>query len=137
MAEVQTDTLGSREDTLRFLDMVGLFSSQAMMALGKVMNPTTNKAEKNLPVARLFIDVLEMLERKTQGNLTPDETKILKSTLTDLRLMFVEESKAPAERESPKTENAQPTTEDKSQDSEANPQPSAADAKVKFHKKYE
>ena len=93
MAEVQKDTIGSREDTLRFLDMVGLFGSQAMMALGKLANPVTHKAEKNLPVARLFIDSLEMLERKTAGNLTPDEAKVLNATLTDLQLMFVEESK--------------------------------------------
>jgi hypothetical protein len=97
MAEVQKDTIGSREDTLRFLDMVGLFGTQAMISLGKLANPMTGKAEKNLPAARLFIDTLEMLERKTQGNLTGDETKVLHATLTDLRLMFVEESKSPAE----------------------------------------
>ena len=96
MAEVQKDTLGNREDTLRFLDMVGLFGSQAMMGLGKLANPMTGKAEKNLPAARLFIDTLEMLESKTTGNLTPDEQKVLKATLTDLRLMYVEETKAPA-----------------------------------------
>ena len=93
MAEVQKDTLGSREDTLRFLDMVSLFSTQAMIGLGKMVNPVTGKAEKNLPAARLFIDTLEMLEVKTKGNLNSDETKLLQATLTDLRLMFVEESK--------------------------------------------
>jgi hypothetical protein len=91
MAEVQQDTLGSREDTLRFLDMVGLFGTQAMISLGKLANPMTGKAEKNLPAARLFIDTLEMLEHKTKGNLAPDETKVLQATLTDLRLMYVEE----------------------------------------------
>jgi hypothetical protein len=93
MAEVQRDTLGSTEDTLRFLDMVGLFGTQAMIALGKLANPATGKAEKNLPAARLFIDTLEMLEHKTKGNLNSDETKVLQATLTDLRLMFVEESR--------------------------------------------
>jgi len=92
MAEVQKDTLGSTEDTLRFLDMVGLFGTQAMIALGKLANPATGKADKNLPAARLFIDTLEMLEHKTEGNLNSDETKVLHATLTDLRLMFVEES---------------------------------------------
>ena len=64
-----------------------------MIALGKLANPVTGKAEKNMPAARLFIDTLEMLEHKTQGNLNSDETKVLQATLTDLRLMFVEESK--------------------------------------------
>jgi len=36
-----------------------------------------------------------MLEHKTRGNLNSDETKVLQATLTDLQLMFVEESKAP------------------------------------------
>ncbi len=94
MAEVQRDTQGSTENTLRFLDMVGLFGTQAMIALGKLANPATGKAEKNLPAARLFIDTLEMLESKTKGNLNADETKVLHATLTDLRLMFVEESKS-------------------------------------------
>jgi hypothetical protein len=97
MAEVQKDTVGNREDTLRFLDLVGLFSTQGMMALGKLVNPATGKAAKNLAAAQLFIDMLDMLERKTTGNLTPDESKVLRTALTDLRLMFVEESKAPAE----------------------------------------
>lgn len=124
MAEVQKDTQGSTEDTLRFLDMIGLFGHQAMIALGKVMNPVTGKAEKNLLAARLFIDTLEMLEHKTQGNLTADETKVLHATLTDLHLMFVEESKSPApteERKEPAPPEAQP----------------ADDPKVKFHKTYE
>ncbi|MCX7886457.1 MAG: DUF1844 domain-containing protein [Verrucomicrobiae bacterium] len=93
MAEVQKDTVGNREDTVRFLDLVSMFSTQGMIALGKLVNPTTGKAEKNLGAARIFIDLLEMLERKTSGNLTADESRVLRSALTDLRLMFVEESK--------------------------------------------
>ena len=137
MAEVQRDTLGSTEDTLRFLDLIGLFGAQAMMGLGKVANPLTHKAEKTLPAARLFIDTLEMLERKTQGNLTSNETKVLKSTLTDLRLMFVEESNAPAAAPAPEAKaepvptDAPPATEPKTSDTPAD------DSKSKFHKKYE
>jgi len=99
MAEVQQNNLGSTENTLRFLDMVGLFGTQAMIALGKLANPATGKAEKNLAAASLFIDTLEMLEAKTKGNLNSDETKVLHATLTDLRLMYVEESKAPQDTE--------------------------------------
>ena len=130
MAEVQKDTIGSREDTLRFLDMVGLFGTQAMISLGKLANPMTGKAEKNLPAARLFIDTLEMLERKTAGNLSPDEARFLKSSLTDLRLMFLEEAKTPAP--APSTEPppaSSPTAEQGA--------PATDDPKVKFQKKYE
>ena len=120
MAEVQQDTLGSTEDTLRFLDMVGLFGSQAMIALGKLANPATGKAEKNLPAARLFIDTLEMLEHKTKGNLNSDETKVLSATLTDLRLMFIEES-----REGQRTKDEGQSTKDESQKAES-PGPSGS-----------
>jgi len=117
MAEVQKDQIGLREDTLRFLDLVALFGTQAMIALGKLANPVTHKAEKNLPAARLFIDTLEMLERKTGGNLTLDEAKVLQATLTDLRMNFIEESKPPT--------------------AAAPPAPAPDDTKVKFQKKYE
>jgi Domain of unknown function (DUF1844) len=124
MAEVQQDTQGSTEDTLRFLDMVGLFGTQAMIALGKLANPATGKAEKNLPAARLFIDTLEMLDSKTKGNLNSDETKVLHATLTDLRLMFVEEAKSPQATEKP-AEPAKPA------------EGAADDPKVKFRKSYD
>ncbi len=131
MAEVQRDTLGSREDTFRFLDMVSIFSTQAMMALGKVMNPATGKAEKNLDAARLFIDTLEMLERKTRGNLTPDEARVLQSALTDLRIMFVEETKAPA---APSTA---PTPEPAKVEAPTDTAAASDESKVKYSKKYE
>jgi hypothetical protein len=108
MAEVQKNKIGSAEDTLRFLDLVGLFNTQAMITLGKLANPLTGKAEKNMPAARLFIDMLEMLERKTQNNLTADELKVLRASLTDLRMMYVEESKAPVAE---KTEGGEPKPE--------------------------
>lgn len=123
MAEVQQDKLGSTEDTLRFLDMVGLFGTQAMIALGKLANPATGKAEKNMPAARLFIDTLEMLEHKTHGNLNSDETKVLQATLTDLRLMFVEETKQP--QSPPPQEPAKPD------------EGTAEETKVKFRKTYD
>lgn len=130
MAEVQKDTIGSTEDTLRFLDMVGLFGTQAMIALGKLANPATGKADKNMAAARLFIDTLEMLEHKTHGNLNSDETKVIQSTLTDLRLMFVEESKAPTTATPPAAEPA-PSSEPAKTDEQK------SDDKVKFRKTYE
>ena len=138
MAEVQRDTLGSTEDTLRFLDMVGLFGTQAMIALGKLANPATGKAEKNLPAARLFIDTLEMLEHKTKGNINSDETKVIQATLTDLRLMFVEEANSPA-----KTEDREPKADSSSEASakagdEAPKSGSSTDeSKTKFHRSYD
>ena len=136
MAEVQRDNLGSREDTLRFIDMVGLFGNQAMIALGKVANPATQKAEPHLPVAQLFIDTLEMLERKTQGNLNKDEERILRATLTDLRLMYAEEVKSGAAAAPAAAKPTPPPETPPAPAPAAEPATEVPDPKVKFHKSY-
>ena len=50
--------------------------------------------EPNLPMARQTIDILELLQRKTRGNLDTDEEHLLESLLYELRMRFVEVSKA-------------------------------------------
>ncbi len=42
-----------------------------------------------LPLARQTIDILEMLEQKTRGNLSAEEAKLLSAILYDLRMRFV------------------------------------------------
>jgi hypothetical protein len=59
--------------------------------MGLVPDPTTGKKEKNLLLAKQSIDILGMLDEKTQGNLTNDEEKLLRHVLHDLRLMYVKE----------------------------------------------
>lgn len=44
----------------------------------------------DLPMARQTIDLLEMLEEKTRGNLSEDEAQLLESMLYELRMQFVE-----------------------------------------------
>jgi hypothetical protein len=45
--------------------------------------------EVNLPLARQTIDVLELLQRKTRGNLDEAEQRLLASMIHDLRLRYV------------------------------------------------
>ena len=68
-------------------------ATQALMCLGDLENPYTKKHESNLPEARFHIDMLEMLEQKTKGNLTPDEAQMMQTLLFDLRMRFVGKSK--------------------------------------------
>ena len=65
--------------------------TQALMALGRIPNPITKKSHRNLPTARHFIDTLAMLERKTAGNLTEDERRVLEEIQHQLRLMYMSE----------------------------------------------
>ena len=67
--------------------------TQALMAFGRIPNPITNKALKNVATAKHFIDTLDMLEEKTRGNLGPDERKLLEEIQHQLRLLYVEELK--------------------------------------------
>lgn len=135
MPEVQRDTIGSREDTLRFIELVSLFQTQAMIALGKLANPATGKAERHLEMAQVFIDTLEMLERKTAGNLNAEESRLLRTALTDLRLMYVEESRAPTETAtSPTTPPASSTPTEPGSSPAGSSEPT--ESKVKFRKSY-
>jgi len=65
--------------------------TQALMALGRIPNPITKKAHRNLPTARHFIDTLTMLEQKTFGNLTEDERRMLEEIQHQLRMMYMRE----------------------------------------------
>ena len=63
-------------------------------ALGKMVAPGQEEAEVNLPAARHFIDTLESLKARTQGNLSKEETSHLELHLTSLRLNYVEVEKS-------------------------------------------
>lgn len=76
-----------------FYSLVSMFSTQAMVALGIIPNPLSEKAEVQLPLARHFIDLLAVLENKTKGNLDSNEEVLLTQTLHQLRIAFVELSK--------------------------------------------
>ncbi|MBN2119440.1 MAG: DUF1844 domain-containing protein [Candidatus Omnitrophica bacterium] len=73
-----------------FTVLVSSLSMQAMISLGKLENPLTNKKEENLEQARFLIDTLDILKEKTKGNLTGEETVFLDDSLYHLRLIYVE-----------------------------------------------
>lgn len=75
-----------------FSTFVFSLSSSALVHLGEVPDPTTQKVEKDLPLAKQIIDTLAMMEEKTKGNLDKDEEQLLQTVLYDLRLRFVKQS---------------------------------------------
>lgn len=70
--------------------LVSMLFTQAMATLGHLPNPATGKAEVNKPYAKHYIDTLEMLDDKTKGNLTEEESKILSDALHALRMAYVD-----------------------------------------------
>lgn len=79
-----------------FQALIGTLITQALMYLGAFPDPQTGKAIVSLDHGRFHIDLLAVLEEKTRGNLTPDEAQDLKQALHELRMRFVEISKAVA-----------------------------------------
>lgn len=75
-------------------------ATEAMMSLGQLPNLATQKVETNVPQARYVIDMLQVIQEKTKGNLSPGEEKTLEDLLHQLRLMCVavqqEQDKIPA-----------------------------------------
>ena len=84
-----------------FAQMVLQQSNLAMMLLGKAPHPESGQSLRDIDGAKLFIDQLEMLEVKTKGNLSKEESALLKQSLMGLRMAFVEcVNSAPAGAES-------------------------------------
>jgi len=74
--------------------LMTMFATEAMAALGQLPNPVNNELSINIEHARYAIDMLQMLEEKTEGNLEPNEAKILEDLLHQLRMLFVAQKPA-------------------------------------------
>ena len=77
-----------------FSSFIFSLSTSALLHLGEIPDPVTQKLEKDLPLARQTIDILGVLKEKTKGNLTPEEEKMLDHILADLRWRYIREAKA-------------------------------------------
>ncbi len=72
-----------------FMQLVMQNQQIALMSLGKIENPVTNKTEKNLEYAKMAIDTLDMLKEKTIGNLSDYEDQFLTEAIKELKLIYV------------------------------------------------
>lgn len=99
MAESEPITQEQMNEFL-FTQVVLMFQGAAWQHLGKVMNPATNKVERDLGQAKNTIDILGMLQAKTKGNLSENEQKFLEHALYELRMNYIDEvNKGPDEAE--------------------------------------
>ena len=78
---------------INFPTFVASLNASALLHLGAIEDPSSGKKNKNLPMAKQTIDILNMLQEKTSGNLTQEEENMLKNILYDLRIMYVKEKK--------------------------------------------
>jgi hypothetical protein len=82
----------SERPKLNFITYVFMMYQSGLMALGKIENPLMKKMSKEPEEAKGIIELLEVLEEKTKGNLTTEEEKTLKMVLDTLRFNYVEEA---------------------------------------------
>jgi uncharacterized protein YjaG (DUF416 family) len=62
-----------------------------MMSMGKLKHPVSDKIERNLELAKISIDTLDMLKEKTKENLSEYESKFLEEVIKELKLNYVDE----------------------------------------------
>ncbi len=75
---------------LDFSTFVMSLSSTVLVHLGEIPDIQTGAETVNIPLAKQTIDILGMIQEKTQGNLTCDEERLIRDLLFELRVKFVQ-----------------------------------------------
>lgn len=89
-AEEQQQAPQEQEPELDFFNYIASLGFQAMIFLGEVPNPMTNKIDINLKQAKFLIDTLVIIREKTTGNLSKEEAELLNGSIYELQLRYVE-----------------------------------------------
>jgi len=88
----ETNHASGTPPALDFVAILFTYVHTALMYLGEVKDPDGKESE-NLEGARQMIDILEVMQQKTKGNLTKQEEQYLESALYDLRMRFMKKAK--------------------------------------------
>jgi hypothetical protein len=76
---------------VNFTNFVFSLSTSALFHFGDFPDSEGGKTQKNLPAAKQTIDILDMLNEKTKGNLDENENKLIQSVLYELKMRYVKE----------------------------------------------
>lgn len=87
--EFSPEDLAEARDPASFVSFMMSIASNAASALGMMEHPVTHQREVDVELGKHWIDILGMLEKKTAGNLTPQEKRMLEGLLADLRMQYV------------------------------------------------
>jgi hypothetical protein len=72
--------------------IITLLATQSMIHLGEIPDPLTKETSISLDRAQIFIDLLSILKKKTEGNLSRDEQDFFDDVLTNLNQVFQKKS---------------------------------------------
>lgn len=85
----EASSQGESLPEIDFTHFILSLSTSALIQLGEIEDPFAKKSVKNLPLAKQTIDLIGMLKERTQGNLSPEEERIMEHVLYDLRMRYV------------------------------------------------
>ena len=77
---------------LEFSSLVLPFFTEALIKMEKEKNPVTQKVEKNLELAKRMIDLLDLLKKRTKGNLEKEEEIFLDHCLQQLKIVYMDKA---------------------------------------------
>ena len=80
---------GEEQLQARFDLFISGLAMEALIAMGEMPHPTTHRQQTNLPQAKYLVDLLGILEEKTKGNLSVDESRLLSDALYQLRMRYL------------------------------------------------
>ncbi|MGE3467408.1 MAG: DUF1844 domain-containing protein [Pyrinomonadaceae bacterium] len=86
------------KDPASFVNFLSSLATNAAAALGAVPHPATGQRSLDLESGKYWLDVLSMLREKTNGNLHPQESRLLDGLLGDLKMQYVHLVKATEEK---------------------------------------
>jgi len=87
--EFTEEELEGAQDPASFVNFLMSIASNAASALGMMEHPVTHQRDVDLELGKHWIDVLGMLQKKTQGNLSKQEHQMLEGLLSELRMQYV------------------------------------------------
>ena len=87
--EFTEEDLADARDPASFVSFLMSIASNAASALGMMEHPVTHQRDVDIELGKHWIDVLGMLQKKTAGNLTPQEKRMIEGLLGDLRMQYV------------------------------------------------
>ena len=104
-AQVATDSQTTTEFTMKessenaesepvaFTSFIMSLATQVLVQLGEMPPPQGMEIPLDLEAARQTIDIMTMLQRRTKGNLSADETRFMEEVLHSLRISFINAKK--------------------------------------------
>ena len=87
--EFTEEDLADARDPTSFVSFLMSIASNAASALGMMEHPVTHQRDVDVELGKHWIDILGMLQKKTEGNLTSQEKRMIEGLLADLRMQYV------------------------------------------------